>query len=333
MGYERLRINQERINLTDEELSAFDTLARRSRLERRLVIATLDIFYDSQQNRVDTLEDHINDPLSTTQHEVDRSYATAEEAVREVASAALRSPWHGAEERVELMADLFISAGAYQQQMFEDYKLSPYPYDPQELRRSITELYKNNRRQDLVNAIKAKYGQHFSEELDAIMGQFWDEPNFAMYHELDKSPESRHAIALDKFNETLDNSAELLKQLEKSDDDMTTDIILNQTYRAQLSHMVVMLEALDSVVANFGNHEDRVVYATGMFARLHDAHSSIAARLTGEPDVAIDHETLQQEINDMPQDQNGFTDAVYKKYARIFQHDLGRVRDLYADGL
>ena len=331
MGYERLRINHEQINLTDKEVTAFDTLARRSRLERRLVVTTLDIFYDSQQNRIDTLEDHINDPLSTTQREVDRSYAAAEEAIREVASAALRSPWHRVEERVELITELFMSAGAYQQQMFEDYNLIPHPYDPQELRRSIAELYTNNRRQDFVDAVQAKYGQHFSEELDAIMGQFWDEPNFAMYHELDKSPESRHAVMLDKFNETLDNSAELLKQLEKSDDDLTTDIILNQTYRAQLSHMVAMLEALDSVIANFKAHDDRVAYAVGMFARLHDAHSRIAARLTDEPDVAINHEAIRQEINDMPQDQNGFTDAVYKKYARLFQHDLGMVRNLYAD--
>jgi superfamily II DNA helicase RecQ len=319
MGYERLRINQERINLTDEELSAFDTLARRSRLERRLVITTLDIFYDSQQNRIDTLEDHINDPDSTTLHDVDRSYATAAEAVREVAVAALRSPWHRAEERVELMTDLFISASTYQQPMLAKYDIETHQYNLDALRHTIAELYMNNHRQDFVELVRTEYGQDFSEELDRIMELLWEEPDFAMYHELDR------------FNETLDNSAELLKQLEKSDDDMTTDRILNQTYRAQLSHMLAMLEALDSVVANFGNHEDRVVYATGMFARLHAVHSSIAARLTGEPGVAIDHETLQQEINDMPQDQNGFTDAVYKKYARMFQHDLGRVRDLYAD--
>lgn len=229
-----------------------------------------------------------------------------------------------------MLTELFMSAGAYQQQMFARYDMDIEQYDPEALWRSIAVLYLSGRH-SFADLVQTKYDHEFSQELDEIMEKFWDHPNFAMYHELSKTPEGRHATSMDRFNETLEESAGLLHQLETSDDDVVTDRILNQTHRSQLSHMVAMLESMDSLAKNFRKHEDRVVCATGMFIRLDQAHSSIVARLTKQPETPLDYDVLQQEINDMPQDSKNFADAVYKRYARMFHEYLESVRVLYAD--
>ncbi len=331
MHIRRMEVAHDQYVLPSEDEVGFAQIAKKSNLERKMVIKTLDNFYYTQLIRNNNLTMHKMEISGITIDVIDKSNDFLAEAVEACADRVIKSPDHDMDDQLALVSDLFISGTASQKDIFESAGFDNGTYSPERLWLALGEKYLEDKGK-FPKTVAALFRDDFSNDLAVLLGEPIHTDIESFEDSVKDLEDSELTTLMNKLNNRLGNQRKWLEQLAQGTAGKSKPIVLERLDQTQAAITATAANCINQINNDQSLDEDQRIDAiVGLFKLVESNQLDLTNAILEREDASRLPEELREQITEhyYRKPPRRFAKKVIDIFANNFDDEIKQVQKYY----